>query len=160
VNEFYDYCEQLSLKTAVQRHEESDAIDDKFKELLGGNIFLGTLVPAVRRVIEIGNRVSVDVGAALTMIAIFRYNGDTGRYPQNLNQLVSAGYLKQLPIDAYSDKPLVYKKTEDNFILYSIGPNFVDDGGKPNRDRKGRVRLWVGEGDVVFWPQPESELKI
>jgi len=159
VNEFYDYCEQLSLKTAVQRHAESDAIDDKFKELLGGNIFLDTLVPAVRRVIEIGNRLHVDVGAALTMIAVFRYNGDTGRYPQNLNQLVSAGYLKQLPIDSYSDKPLVYKKTEDNFILYSIGPNFVDDGGKPNRDRKGRVRLWVGEGDVVFWPIPESELK-
>ncbi len=160
VNEFYDYCEQLSLKTAVQRHAESDAIDDKFKELLGGNIFLGTLVPAVRRVIEIGNRLPVDVGAALTMIAIFRYNGDTGLYPQNLNQLVSAGYLKQLPIDSYSDKPLVYKKTEDNFILYSIGPDFKDDGGKPSRDRKGRVRLWVGEGDVVFWPQPESELKI
>jgi hypothetical protein len=77
-----------------------------------------------------------------------------------LNQLVTAGYLKQLPMDSFSDKPLVYKKTEDNFILYSVGPDFKDDGGEPGRDRKGRVRLWVGEGDVVFWPQPESELKI
>ncbi len=154
VNEFYDYCEQLSLKTAVQRHAESDAIDDKFKELLGGNIFLGTLVPAVGRVIEIGNRLPTDVGATLTMIAIFRYKSDAGRYPQNLNQLVTDGYLEQLPIDSYSDKPLSYKKTEDNFILYSIGPDFKDDGGVSGKDRKGRARQWRDNGDTVFWPVP------
>jgi hypothetical protein len=159
VNEFYDYCEQLSLKTAVQRHEESDAIDDKFKELLGGNIFLGTLVPAVRRVIEIGNRLPTDVGATLTMIAIFRYKSDTGRYPQNLNQLVTAGFLKPLPIDSYSDKPLSYKKTEDNFILYSIGPDFKDDGGVSGKDSKDRARPWRDNGDTVFWPLPESDIK-
>jgi hypothetical protein len=159
VNEFYDYCEQLSLKTAVQRHEESDAIDDKFKELLGGNIFLGTLVPAVRRVIEIGNRLPTDVGATLTMIAIFRYKSDTGRYPQNLNQLVTAGFLKPLPIDSYSDKPLSYKKTEDNFILYSIGPDFKDDGGVSGKDSKDRARPWRDNGDTVFWPVQKSDIK-
>jgi len=159
VNALYDYCEKLSLKTAIQRHAESDAIDDKFKELLGGNIFLGTLTPAVRRVIEIGNRLPVDVGAALTMIAIFRYNGDTGLYPQNLNQLVTAGFLEQLPIDSFSDKPLVYKKTEDNFILYSIGHDFKDDGGVSGKDSKGRVRQWRDNGDTVFWPLPKSQVK-
>jgi len=159
VNEFYDYCEQLSLKTAVQRHEESDSIDDKFKELLGDNIFLDTLVPAVRRVIEIGNRLPTDVGATLTMIAIFRYKSDTGRYPQNLNQLVTAGFLKPLPIDSYSDKPLSYKKTEDNFILYSIGPDFKDDGGVSGKDSKDRARPWRDNGDTVFWPLPESDIK-
>ncbi len=159
VNEFYDYCEQLSLKTAIQRHAESDAIDDKFKELLGGNIFLGTLTPALRRVIEIGNRPPTNVGATLTMIAIFRYNRDTGRFPQNLNQMVTAGYLKQLPIDSYSDKPLVYKKTEDNFILYSFGPDFKDDDGVSAKDSKGRARPWRDNGDTVFWPLPKPQVK-
>ncbi len=158
-NEFYDYCEQLSLKTAAQMHAESDAIRDKIEKLFSDNIFLGSFSPAVRRIIEISNRLPTDVGAALTMIAIFRYNGDTGRYPQNLNQLVSAGYLKQLPIDAYSDKPLVYKKTEDNFILYSIGPDFKDDGGVSGKDKKGRARQWRDNGDTVFWPLPESDIK-
>ena len=126
-NELYDYWEQLCRKTAVQRHAESDAIDDKLEELLSGNIFLGTLTPAVRRVIEIGNRLPTDIGATLTLIAILRHKKDSGRYPQNLNQLVTAGYLKQLPMDSFSDKPLVYKKTDDNFVLYSVGPNFTDD---------------------------------
>ncbi len=157
VNALYDYFEQLSLKTAVQRHAESDAIDNKLKELVNGNVFLRTLTPAVKRIAEIGNRGSVNVRAALTMIAIFRYNRDTGRYPQDLNQLVTDGYLKQLPTDSYSDKPLVYKKTEDNFILYSIGPDFKDDGGVSGKDSKGRVRQWRDNGDTVFWPLPEPQ---
>ena len=159
VNALYDYFEQLSLKTAVQRHTESDAIDDKFNELLGGNIFLGTLTPALGRVIEIGTRVPIEVRATLTMIAIFRYNRDTGQFPQNLNQLVTAGYLKQLPIDSYSDKPLVYKKTEDNFILYSFGPDFKDDDGVSAKDSKGRARPWRDNGDTVFWPVPKPQVK-
>jgi hypothetical protein len=159
VNALYDYFEQLSLKTAIQRHAESDAIDDKFNELLGGNIFLGILTPALGRVIEIGNRVPVEVRATLTMIAIFRYKRDAGRYPQDLNQLVTDGYLKQLPMDSYSDKPLVYKKAEDNFILYSFGPDFKDDDGVSGKDSKGRVRQWRDNGDTVFWPLPKPQVK-
>jgi len=159
VNALYDYYEQLSLKTAVQRHTESGAIDDKFKELVNGNVFLGILIPAIGRVIEIGDRVPVEVRATLTMIAIFRYKNDTGQYPQNLNQLVADGYLKQLPIDSYSDKPLVYKKTEDNFILYSFGPDFKDDDGVSAKDSKGRARPWRDNGDTVFWPVPKPQVK-
>jgi hypothetical protein len=159
-NAFYGYYEKLSLKTALQGHIESEDMDKKVGEFLKGNYFLNKLTPAVLRVIQISHRLPVDVKGTLAMIAIFRYKSDKGRYPQNLNQLVTTGYLKQMPMDSYSDRPLVYKKIEDNFILYSVGPNFVDDGGEPGRDRKGRVKLWMDEGDVVFWPQPESELKI
>jgi len=159
VNELYDYYEQLSLKTAAQIHTDSDAIDDKLNKLSSDNILIGILTPAVRRIIEIGNRLPIDVGAALTIIAILRYNGDTGRYPQNLNQLVTDGYLKQLPIDSFADKPLSYRKTEDNFILYSVGPNFTDEGGVYSRDSKGRIKNWLDNGDTVFWPLPESDIK-
>ncbi|MFH1884582.1 MAG: hypothetical protein ABIL62_17945 [Planctomycetota bacterium] len=159
VNELYDYCEQLSLKTAAQIHADSDAIDDKLNKLSSDNILIGILTPAVKRIIEIGNRLPTDVGAALTIIAILRYNGDTGRYPQNLNQLVTDGYLKQLPMDSFADKPLSYKKTEDNFILYSVGPDFKDDGGVSGKGSKGRARPWRDNGDTVFWPLPESDIK-
>ncbi len=158
-NELYDYWEQLCLKTAAQMHAERDAIDNKLKELVSGNIFLGTRTPAVKRIIEIGNRLPVDIGATLTMIAVFRYKRDSGRYPQNLNQLVTAGYLKQLPIDSFSDKPLVYKKTDNNFILYSVGPNFTDDGGEPGKDKRGRIKNWTDNGDTVFWPMPKPQVK-
>ncbi len=159
VNELYDYYKQLSLKTAAQIHADNEAIDDKLNKISSDNILIGILVPAVRRVIEISNRLPTDVGAALTIIAILRYNGDISPYPQDLNQLVTAGYLKQLPMDSFADKPLSYRKTEDNFILYSVGPNFTDEGGQYSRDSKGRIKNWLDNGDAVFWPLPKSDIK-
>jgi hypothetical protein len=159
VNELYDYCEQLSLKTAVQRHAESDAIDDKLNEFLSGNIFLGVLAPALARINEIAHRNKTEVCATLTLLALLRYERDKGSYPNDLQQLITAGYLRQLPIDSFSDKPLSYRKTEDNFILYSVGPNFTDEGGEYSRDSKGRIKNWLDNGDTVFWPVPKPQAK-
>ena len=42
----------------------------------------------------------------------------------NLEELLDAGYIKAMPMDPFSDKPLVYRKTKENFILYSVGQKF------------------------------------
>jgi hypothetical protein len=152
VNEFYDLIEGLTIKTAAQMHTESDDIDDKLDKLFNDNIFVDTLAPAVRKVLEIGNRLPADVRGTITLIALLRYKQDTGAYPQNLQELISAGYLDTLPMNPWSDRPLVYRSSEDDFILYSVGWNFIDDGGQVYRDDKGRPKLWADEGDAVFWP--------
>lgn len=85
-------------------------------------------------------------------MAILRYEKDNRGYPADLDELVTVGYLSELPIDPWSDKPLVYKKTDDGFLLYSFGLNFIDDGGELGKDKKGKVRLWADNGDAVFWP--------
>jgi len=69
-----------------------------------------------------------------------------------LDELVEAGLLEALPTDPFSDKPFVYKRTDDGFTLYSFGENLIDDGGKVFRDDKGRAKVWWDEGDAVFWP--------
>jgi hypothetical protein len=97
--------------------------------------------------------------ATLTILALLRWQSDRREYPATLDDLVGAGYLKLLPQDPFSDKPLVYRRTDGDFVLYSLGPNFVDDGGESGKDRKGRPRMWSDEGDVVFWPLPKSEVQ-
>jgi len=64
-----------------------------------------------------------------------------------------------LPIDPYSDQPLVYKRTESDFVLYGVGENFKDDGGTV-AVVDGRLRKWgtKEEGDWVFWPVPQSQI--
>ena len=76
-------------------------------------------------------------------------------YPEDLNELTPAGYLKQLPSDPYSDGMLKYERRGEDFVLYSLGADFDDDGGvqTPNDP-------WAEKqpsGDHVFWPvnQPE-----
>jgi len=155
-NEFYDYFEQLAVKTAAQIQAESEAIDNKVEELLSKYVFINTLAPALGRVIEISNRLPVDINSTLTIIALLRYAQDKGDYPNNLGELITAGYLKEIPLDTFSNKPLVYRKTDDGFTLYSVGPNFIDDGGESGKDKKGKAKLWADNGDTVFWPMQRN----
>jgi hypothetical protein len=68
----------------------------------------------------------------LIQIALHAYWLDHNhRYPNNLNQLLG-DYLPTLPIDPFSDnQPLKYQNRGNSYLLYSIGPDAVDNGGKP-----------------------------
>ena len=88
----------------------------------------------------------------VTVLAILQHENEKGKYPDSLEELITAGYLKKIPLDPYSDETLVYRRTDDGFILYSVGHNFKDNGGEFGKDKKGKTRLWGAEGDVVFWP--------
>jgi hypothetical protein len=65
-----------------------------------------------------------------TEVALRRYKGDNGAYPDRLSQLCPK-YLKSVPVDPFANsKPLHYRKTGKTFLLYSLGPDMQDDGGK------------------------------
>ncbi|MHC4621222.1 MAG: hypothetical protein ACYTEQ_26030 [Planctomycetota bacterium] len=90
----------------------------------------------------------------LTVLAILRYSLDKGRLPDRLEHLVTTKYLEELPMDPYSIKPLVYKRRGDDFVLYSLGDDFDDDGGVPSNRGEGEEG-----GDMVFWPVERPERK-
>ncbi|MHC4310456.1 MAG: hypothetical protein ACYSSN_10955 [Planctomycetota bacterium] len=127
-------------------------------EIIEGNVLLQILTRVDwTRVKQIVFRNKTDVHATVAVLAILRYSKDKGSFPEDLEQLISAGYLKQPPDDVFSVKPLVYRKTDDDFILYSVGPNFTDEGGEYSRDSKGRIKNWLHNGDTVFWPVANSK---
>lgn len=68
-----------------------------------------------------------------TEVALRRYRLANGRYPDKLEQLLPK-YIKNIPIDPFGiGRPLRYKPIGNgkSFLLYSLGPNMKDDGGKP-----------------------------
>jgi len=156
---YYDFWGELYHKTPGQIRAEGIDAEKEAMEIIKGNVLLQIFASAFARVNEIANRNKIDVYATVTILSLLRYQKDKGSYPNDLQQLITAGYLKQLPMDSFSDKPLVYKKTDDNFILYSVGPNFTDDGGQYSRDSKGRIKNWLDNGDTVFWSVPKSDIK-
>jgi hypothetical protein len=150
----YDFFDKFANRTPAELRVESIDLEAQAMEIVKGNLLLEIMTPAAWRLNELVNRHKAGTHATLAIIAIFRYAQDKGHCPDNLDELIAADYLKELPMDPYSNKPLVYRKVEDHFILYSIGRNFIDDGGKvvpPEKDECGR-RRWSDEGDWVFWP--------
>lgn len=72
--------------------------------------------------------------AALTAIAIARYRLAHDQYPTTLEAIVP-DYLDAVPIDPYDGQPMRYKLVEigpgeTDYILYSVGYDGVEDGGR------------------------------
>ncbi|MFO0935133.1 MAG: hypothetical protein U0798_01290 [Gemmataceae bacterium] len=61
--------------------------------------------------------------------ALAAYHEAKGAYPDKLDQLVPT-FVKTMPVDLYSGKAPIYRKTEKGYIVYSVGLNEKDDGGK------------------------------
>jgi hypothetical protein len=157
VDRYYQLAEQVFDETPwLARHEDES---QKYREIADDSFLLTITAPAHGRVVQIVWRMKTMRLGLLTLMALKRYEKDKGEFPENLCTLVELGYLKDMPNDPYSDGPLVYKKTEKSFILYSLGENLSDDGGRVARRDDGRIKQWASEGDWVFWPVPESQVK-
>ena len=65
--------------------------------------------------------------------------------PNSLAELVP-GILSSMPTDPFDGRPLRYKKLAQGYVIYSIGPDFIDDGGKAKpADAEDSVHY-----DIVF----------
>jgi hypothetical protein len=143
----YAYYDTIASKTPWQwRREYIDFFRD-VRDIIGGNLLLYALVPAIEQQVEICSRGRATRDAFMTTLAILKYRDEKGTLPGDLETLVSAGYLSRLPMDPYSDKPLIYRRTDDDFTLYSVALNFRDNDGKPSNWGRDVV-----DGDQVFWP--------
>ncbi len=90
----------------------------------------------------------------LADLAIRLHRERIGDYPPTLADLVPRD-LASVPDDPFGDsRPLVYRTTEDGFLLYSLGPDRDDDGGRPTPSITSGV---VEDGDLRLDPAPTSE---
>jgi hypothetical protein len=63
-------------------------------------------------------------------MAIRSFYLEHGSYPTNLADLVP-NYLDAVTLDPFGGRPLHYRQTSQGFLLYSVGPDGIDDGGNP-----------------------------
>lgn len=151
-DEFYDFFEKILKTSPAELKLKSIDLNKEIESMVEGNLFLNIWAPALSEVHKINYHFKTEVQSTPVIIAAARFKIDKGRYPENMSELQRAGYIKEITIDPFSAQPLVYKRTEDNFTLYSVGYNLEDDGGQVYRNKEGKVRLWAEEGDAVFWP--------
>lgn len=82
----------------------------------------------------------------MTELSLRCYQSEQGRAPTGLEQLVPK-YLQRVPSDPFSRHPLVCRPQGTNWVLYSVGVDGVDDGGKP----AGRsVSGTITKGDLFY----------
>jgi hypothetical protein len=119
-------------------------------------VLLALLDPPAGKWVEVCQRSSALLRCAIAALAAERYRRDKGRWPQSLAVLVEARYLREVPADPYDGALLRFRGLADGVVIYALGRDLADDGGK--LARKNPVdpgtdigfRLW----DVIRRRQP------
>jgi len=140
-----DYIETTQLPPH-QRQSAVDAINAKIDKIPKIHILLRAFMPALSRVTMIDIRAIAQLRTARVALAIERYRLATGSFPDALSDLAPT-YLDGVPKDPFDDKELRYKKLETGFVIYSIGEDGTDDGGKEKPRKPLRPS---GPVDVTF----------
>lgn len=115
-------------------------------------VLLSTYTPKIRFKILL---VETQARLLLTQLALRAYHDDNGSYPDTLQALVPA-YLKAIPADLFSaSDTLKYGLMGNSPLVYSIGPDGVDDAGQAivSPDEKDEVKRHFPDmdstGDIV-----------
>jgi hypothetical protein len=78
-----------------------------------------------------------------TELALRCAQSEQGHPSARLDDLVT-NYLSKVPQDPFNGQPLIYRPQSTNWLLYSVGPDGVDDGGR------AAGRGWPVKGDILF----------
>ncbi len=174
VNEWFDQVVKLSnVKCRTQREKKWDKINEKVealkKKLLSGSlqltledakvgsgakgkfisgIWLCWVIPGAQKVQNATDRAKQTQDILCLAFALAWYHCDHGSYPKTLDVLAPK-YLANVPRDMFSDKPLIYRPSDKGYLLYSVGVNGKDEGG---RDYTFEPR---GDDLAIRMPLPE-----
>jgi membrane protease YdiL (CAAX protease family) len=148
-DEVFAYLDSIKDHTPAELHRTNRGIKNIIHQIAQDNAFILMLTEQYEKIYHRSYRCKARKDALIITIAIMRYRLGQGELPDELYQLVREGYLDSIPLDPYSDEPFIYKKLHTDFLLYSLGPDFDDDGGtRSNKD--------ISEGDDVFWPPEDN----
>lgn len=141
----YDYVTNQALARLGSPYwtwSKEPSLDQEVQSLKSGRLFgfrhffVLLLTPAYDKVLNRvvasdGNRDGVFIGLALEL-----YHREHGKWPETLAEL-SPKYLPTLPADPITGKPLHYKVVGDRPIVYSVGVDGDDDGGRIAKSKDG-----------------------
>ena len=177
-NRYYDrMVASLRIKERSEREKEAEALDIEIKDVkaklfmkspieklgslffpLGftanargkfiGDILISLLMPAHRKVQQAADRIEQIEQNLHIAFALAGYQRDIGSYPPRLDALTPK-YLKEIPLDLFTGRPLIYQPAKNGYLLYSVGVNGKDDGGQGYNDNP------PGDDLVVRMPLPE-----
>src|SRR5215467_1008630 len=114
-------------------------------------------IPAYWRVQEtversLGRRDGLLVGIALEV-----FRREHGKYPESLSDLVPQ-LLPEVPADRITGEPVRFRIVNSQPLVYSVGADRKDDGGRPARAKNSQGRWYLADSQIaaVWDATPDS----
>ncbi len=135
---------QASGRPYLEAKAELDAIEPQLREARMA-MLSAMIVPVYARVYSKRDASVTRVDLCRIALALKSYKSHHGQYPQNLAQLQHE-LPWTLPKDVFSGRDFIYRRQAEGFLIYSVGPDFDDDGGaKYQWDTRNGDILWTAQ---------------
>jgi hypothetical protein len=142
--------------TKLPPQEQADRLAELRAARQDEPLVVGVTSPeALSRYASEGLENNAPLRCAIVGLAVERYRRQHGRWPESLDEL-KGDFLRAVPLDPFDGQPLRYRKDDEGVVVYSVGPDRKDDGGKratlstPNKGADVGFQLW----DVARRRQP------
>jgi hypothetical protein len=89
------------------------------------------------------HRAQAELRCAAAALAAERHRLAEGRWPDRLDALVPR-YLAAVPADPFDGQPIRLRRLVGGLVVYSVGPDRIDDGGNLNRMQPGQPGTDIG----------------
>jgi hypothetical protein len=143
-------CDEIDLENREKIADSRDTVKSGLRMLANrGNIGSERLadmawivaIPQTFAAVRAAEHGGMELDLTKLAFALAAYRADMGVYPAKLADLTPK-YVAQIPKDRFSDGDLHYSLQGGGYLLYSVGPNGQDDGGKGVDDCKAGNEPW------------------
>jgi hypothetical protein len=151
---------EVSRLPPHQQAEAERQISADAERLARDKVLTKLLVPSLNRVGEAERRRHANVRCIAVALAVERYRRQRGDWPESLAKLTPE-FLKEVPLDPFDGRPLRYRQVEDGAVVYSVGPDGRDNGGRFDRENPTRAGADLGFGlwDVKHRRRPPGPVE-
>ena len=142
-------------KIAIDLHNQIEQANARWDAYAPWKILANIAAGPVTNATHQYAQAQVWVDEARIACALERYRLAHGVYPDSLDALAPA-YIEAGPHDIMNGEPYHYQlRPDDTFLLYSVGWNQTDDGGKVVYKTDSPKQIDYEKGDWV-WPTPQA----
>jgi hypothetical protein len=124
-----DRLMQVRQLPPQERMSAAKAVEAARNALPKRDFIIHEWMPSAVDIVRLELTETARLATASCGLAVERYRLARGALPGTLRDLVPT-YLADVPADPFDGKPLRYKRLERGYVVYSVGPDGNDDGGK------------------------------
>jgi len=143
------YVERGRLPFPERVQGDDNAVEREVAQLPRYYILTRMLTPALGRAFTEHANCVARLRCAVAALGVERYRLANNALPEKLEDVVPK-HLEEIPADPFDGKPLRYKKLDKGYVIYSIGPNGVDDGGIDKDQSKAQTSRRWRRLDIIF----------
>ena len=169
---------RLRIETPLWKQHELPPDDDLLSDRAGmldrrRFLFVRLMVPAYETLRNLVAATAGEQDGVLAGLALELYRRENGAWPEKLAEL-SPRWLPEVPVDRITGSPLHYKVVNERPVIYSVGVDRDDDGGRAPVGEDGEATPGLAsplhfqveavtdsthDGDWVIWSRsPDGEL--